>query len=55
MTNKPNCSIIIPVFNSEESLPILVSRIGQVLPDLANKFELILVNDGSRDRSWHVI
>jgi undecaprenyl-phosphate 4-deoxy-4-formamido-L-arabinose transferase len=55
MTIKPNCSIIIPVFNSEESLPILVSRIGQVLPDLANKFELILVNDGSRDRSWHVI
>ena len=53
--NKPNCSIVIPVYNSEESLPFLAARLEQVLPEIANQFEVILVNDGSRDNSWNVI
>ena len=52
---KPNCSVVIPVFNSEESLPHLLKRLDVVLPTIADKFELILVNDGSRDDSWNVI
>jgi undecaprenyl-phosphate 4-deoxy-4-formamido-L-arabinose transferase len=47
-------SIVVPVYNSEESLSPLVERIEQVLPSLAEHFEVILVNDGSRDRSWDV-
>lgn len=53
--DKPNCSIVIPVYNSEESLPLLISRIENVMSEIANQFELILVNDGSRDKSWNVI
>src|SRR4051812_15894050 len=48
-------SVVVPVFNSEQSLPILCSRLSAVLPQIADRYELILVNDGSRDRSWRVI
>lgn len=48
-------SIIIPVYNSEQSLPPLLEQLAQVLPTLAPAFEVILVNDGSRDNSWAVI
>ena len=50
-----NISVIVPVYNSETLLPELVSRMQPVLTSLAETFELILVNDGSRDRSWEVI
>ncbi len=45
-------SIVIPVYNSQAILPELVERLNQVLPSIADKFELILINDGSRDNSW---
>jgi glycosyltransferase involved in cell wall biosynthesis len=48
-------SILIPVFNSAEVLPDLVERIRAIAKSLHVPFELILVNDGSRDRSWDVI
>ena len=49
-------SIIVPVYNSEHSLEPLTGRIAQVMPELAgNDFELLLVNDGSRDKSWQVV
>lgn len=50
-----NLSIVIPVYNSEDSLPELISRLAQILPELCPQFEALLVNDGSRDRSWDVI
>jgi glycosyltransferase involved in cell wall biosynthesis len=53
--DKPNCSIVVPVYNSEESLPMLITRIEKVMSEIANQYELILVNDGSRDNSWDVI
>jgi glycosyltransferase involved in cell wall biosynthesis len=52
---KPNCSIVVPVYNSEETLPFLVNRLEHTLPEIADQFEVILVNDGSRDNSWDVI
>lgn len=52
---KPSLSVIVPVYNSEKSLPQLFQRLGSVLPELAEHFELILVNDGSKDQSWQVI
>lgn len=48
-------SVVVPVYNSEGSLPLLVQRLGEVLPALASEHEIILVNDGSRDRSWEII
>lgn len=50
-----NCSIIIPVYNSEGSLQELIERIAKVLCNLSDQFEVILVNDGSYDHSWDVV
>lgn len=48
-------SVIVPVYNSAEALPELIERLGTVLPTLAERFEVLLVNDGSRDGSWAAI
>ena len=48
-------SVIVPVFNSRESLPLIITRIEQVMMEIADNFELILINDNSRDNSWQVI
>lgn len=48
-------SAIIPVFNSEGSLELLTKRLCQVLESHCQKYEIIFVNDGSRDTSWEVI
>lgn len=48
-------SVVIPVYNSQETLEELVFQLSQVLPNLSPSFELILVNDGSRDKSWETI
>ena len=52
MTDRPaSVSVVVPVFNSAGSLPQLVERVGRVRSDYGGPFELILVNDGSRDAS----
>jgi glycosyltransferase involved in cell wall biosynthesis len=48
-------SVIIPVYNSEQSLPLLIERLQSVLTDSCRPFEVILVNDGSHDGSWETI
>ncbi len=48
-------SIVIPVYQSEACLESLLARIHQVLLPEKITFEVILVNDGSRDGSWRVI
>lgn len=48
-------SVIIPVFNEEDSLKPLISRTVSVLDPLGVDFEIIAVNDGSRDRSQSVL
>ncbi len=48
-------SAVIPVYNSQESLPELLPRLAAVLGQIAPRFEVILVNDNSRDGSWQVI
>ena len=51
-SEKPHTvSVIVPVHNGEASLPELVRRLALVLPAAAPSFEVILVDDGSRDRS----
>ena len=56
MTIVPNSiSVVIPVYNSDDSLPILVRRIEPVLMSLTSQYELIFVNDGSKDNSWKII
>lgn len=48
-------SVVVPVYRSEKSLPLLIERLEQVLPSLCESYEVILVNDGSPDDSWSVI
>ena len=49
------CSVIVPCYNSEGSLPTLIERLAEVLPGLCDQYEVVLVNDSSRDRTWEVI
>jgi glycosyltransferase involved in cell wall biosynthesis len=48
-------SVVTPVYNGEASVSELCRRLSEVLPRVATQHEIILVNDGSRDRSWEVI
>ena len=48
-------SVVVPVYNSELTLSDLVHRLEPVLRELAGEYELVLVNDGSRDESWTII
>ncbi|NQU38702.1 MAG: glycosyltransferase [Lentisphaerae bacterium] len=48
-------SVVVPVYNSAESLPPLADRLQAVLTALATPYEIILVNDGSADASWSTI
>jgi undecaprenyl-phosphate 4-deoxy-4-formamido-L-arabinose transferase len=48
-------SVVIPVFNGANTLPDLVERLTQVLPNLCDEYEIILINDGSHDQSWETI
>jgi glycosyltransferase involved in cell wall biosynthesis len=48
-------SIVIPVYNSAEVLPVLCERLSAVLPTLGEGTEVVFVNDGSRDRSWEAL
>lgn len=51
----PSISVVVPVYNSEATLETLSDRISKVLKNHSSKFELILINDGSNDRSWEII
>src|SRR5262249_42451756 len=51
----PGISAIVPIYNSEAMLPDLVDRLTRALQMAGGSFEIILVNDGSWDKSWAVI
>ena len=48
-------SIVISLYNEEESLPELVAWIDRTLKPQGSSYEIIMVDDGSRDRSWAVV
>lgn len=48
-------SVVIPLYNEEESLPELYAWIQRVMAENGFSYEVIFVNDGSTDRSWQVI
>jgi glycosyltransferase involved in cell wall biosynthesis len=51
----PKFSIIAPIYNEEESLPELHRRVSEVMDRTHEEWELILVNDGSQDKSAEII
>lgn len=54
-TGDPDVSIVSPVYEAEQIVPLLTREISRHLEELTDRFEIILVDDGSRDRSWEAI
>ncbi|MBD0341081.1 MAG: glycosyltransferase, partial [Microcoleus sp. Co-bin12] len=55
MNDTPKYSLVIPIYNEEENLAELYRRISAVMAQLDGPVELILINDGSRDRSLELL
>ncbi len=53
--HQPVFSVVAPVYNEEEILPELYRRVTAVMKETGEPYELVLVNDGSRDRSLEVM
>jgi glycosyltransferase involved in cell wall biosynthesis len=51
----PKYSLVIPVYNEESTIPVLYRRISRVMDGLDDTSELILINDGSRDRTLELL
>nr|WP_044199386.1 glycosyltransferase family 2 protein [Oscillochloris trichoides] len=54
-THNPLLSIVVPIYNEEESIPHLYSRLSEVLTSYAQPYEIIAVDDGSRDQSFALL
>jgi undecaprenyl-phosphate 4-deoxy-4-formamido-L-arabinose transferase len=54
-SHRTGVSVVVPAYNSELSLPELVRRLSFVLVENATDYELIIVDDASRDGTWRVI
>jgi polyisoprenyl-phosphate glycosyltransferase len=52
---KPALSVIIPIYNEEDNIPMLYDRLKKVLDSQNVSYELLFVNDGSRDQSMKLI
>ncbi len=55
LTDRPALSVVAPCFNEEGVLPEFVKRVGAVLDKVGGTAEIVLVDDGSRDRTWAVM
>jgi glycosyltransferase involved in cell wall biosynthesis len=51
----PKVSVIVPCYNEEDVLPKLFARLGSVAETWNAAYEIICVNDGSRDRTWELL
>ena len=55
MEYSKDLSIVISLFNEEESLPELISWIEKVMAEKGYDYEIIMVDDGSTDASWKIV
>ena len=55
MSTPLDLSVVVPLYNEEESLPYLVEQLTDALRPSGERFELVLVNDGSSDRTAEVL
>jgi len=51
----PKYSIVVPFHNEEENVTVLYARLKQVMEQVGDSFELVLVDDGSRDRTYKLL
>ena len=52
---KQSLSVVVPIYNDEEVIAELLRRLTEVVPAITGDYEIILVDDGSRDRSWEIM
>jgi undecaprenyl-phosphate 4-deoxy-4-formamido-L-arabinose transferase len=52
---RPAYSVVVPVYNAEETLEELVLRITQTFAKLNETYELLFIDDNSKDRSWEIL
>ena len=50
-----NISVVVPLFNEDESLPELCAWIDKVMQKNNYSYEVLLIDDGSKDKSWEVV
>ncbi len=55
MSNNLDISVVVPLYNEEESLPELISWIDKVAQQNSITYEVIFIDDGSSDSSWEVV
>lgn len=55
MSNKPTFSVVVPIYNEGETIQELYKRLTQVMDDTGETWELVLVDDGSKDNSAELI
>ena len=55
MKYNKDLSVVISLYNEEESLPELISWIEQVMTQEGYSYEILMVDDGSRDASWEIV
>jgi dolichol-phosphate mannosyltransferase len=55
LDGRTTLSLVIPCFNEEEVLPLLYERLAAAAREWRVRYEVILVDDGSRDRTWGLI
>ena len=48
-------SVVVPLYNEEESLPELVAWIERVMFENRFSYEIVMIDDGSKDNSWQVV
>ncbi|MCK4524835.1 MAG: glycosyltransferase family 2 protein [Candidatus Andersenbacteria bacterium] len=53
--NKKEISIVIPAYNEAENLPLLCAEITSIMKNITDDYEIIIVNDGSSDKTQEVI
>ena len=52
---KAKYSIIVPVYNEQESVPLFVEAINPIMNNLNEEYEIIFVNDGSKDNTLNIL
>ena len=53
--NRPALSVVAPCYNEQDVLPEFLRRVGAVLDGVGGQSEIVLVDDGSHDRTWEVM
>ncbi len=55
MTKLTSLSVFFPAFNEEKNLPVVIGQVLNLIPNISEKFEIIVINDGSVDGTKEVV